>query len=112
MHSKKPEMGISLSYFYCDMQYMHFKLCSVQMVTLKPFCMLDSSVATTFRSVHIIYVFAMLVLKSRKRIYLFGSTKLRLFVHHITYEDGAFNQLKEKITEISHVDIYHQVTVV
>jgi len=55
MRSKKPEMAISLLCFYCDMRYTVFKLYDMQMVTLKPFCILDGSVAMTFHSAHIIY---------------------------------------------------------
>jgi len=36
------------------MQYTVFELCDTQMVTLKPFCVLDGRVAVTFRSAHII----------------------------------------------------------
>jgi hypothetical protein len=93
MYSKKPEMGISLSCIHCDVWCMVFKLYNVQMVKMKPFCVLNSSVVTTFHAAHTIYISAVLVLKSRKRIYLFGATNLRLFIHHNTHEAGASVQL-------------------
>jgi hypothetical protein len=52
---------------------MVFKLFDMQMVTLKPFCILDGSVATTFPSAHILYLFAVLVLKNGKRIYMWSN---------------------------------------
>jgi len=53
-----------------------FKLYDMQMVTLKPFCILDGNVAMTFHSAHIIYLCAMLVLKNRKR-FLYSSNRIK-----------------------------------
>jgi hypothetical protein len=41
-------------YWYHTSKNIVFKLCSAQMVTLKPFCAFDNHVATTFRLIHIV----------------------------------------------------------